>query len=140
MGNRRLAVVVIVTALIIGLCATMICVGNRKAEPANPESSVYVEPMDPNAGPQAMHPDNPEFGGGPNYKSDTRLTPDPGLDNHRPMVAFVRLLIAINIALLVSTIAMTAFSALKDRKTTYTSEESDSADENVDAEEADASR
>ena len=139
MGNsRRPAVVVIVVALILGLCLTLLSAENRKAEPINSERPVYVEPMDPNAGPQAMHSDNPEFGGGPNYNSDTRLTPDPSLASHRPTAIFVMLLSS---AMAIALFASLQF--LEDRKLAYTperGEESDDTDENVDAGEANASR
>ena len=49
--------------------------GHYDVHDANP--SVCVEPMDPNAGPQGMQSDNPDFGGGPNLRSNTRQSPDP---------------------------------------------------------------
>ena len=42
-----------------------------------PDQYTYVEPMDPNAGPQSMQPDNPDFGGGPNRYIDKKPSSEP---------------------------------------------------------------
>ena len=41
------------------------------------KNSDYVEPMDPNAGPQSMQPNNPDFGGGPNEHINKKPSSEP---------------------------------------------------------------
>ena len=90
-GERlALFIVVILFSIALGLSAMLVKIGynsfvtareakeTEEAEKANrwgdepkhdtkvPVDPVYVQPMDPNAGPQGANPDNADYGGGSN--------------------------------------------------------------------------
>ena len=54
--------------------------------PENPDPDPWLEPKDPDAGPQGQNPDNPDIGGGPNQDNDTTVTEDPKPQKTNPDV------------------------------------------------------
>lgn len=49
-----------------------------------PTPTPTLKPKDPNAGPQGQHPDNPDYGGGPNTNNDETVTDDPHPERNSP--------------------------------------------------------
>lgn len=102
--GERLAIfiVVILFSIALGLSAVLVKIGydsfvaareakeTEEAEKANrwkdgpkhdtkdPVDPVYVQPMDPDAGPQGANPDNADYGGGSNVHNNTEESIEPG--------------------------------------------------------------
>ena len=104
-GERlALFIVVILFCIALGLSAMLVKIGynsfvaareakeTEEAEKANrwgdepkhdtkvPVDPVYVEPMDPNAGPQGANPDNADYGGGSNVHNNTKKAIEPDFE------------------------------------------------------------
>ena len=104
-GERlALFIVVILFSIALGLSAMLVKIGynsfvtareakeTEEAEKANrwgdepkhdtkvPVDPVYVEPMDPNAGPQGANPDNADYGGGSNVHNNTKRSVEPDFE------------------------------------------------------------
>jgi hypothetical protein len=100
-GERlALFIVVILFSITLGLSAMLVKIGydsfvaareakeTEEAEKANrwrddtkvPVDPVYVQPMDPNAGPQGTNPDNADYGGGGNVRNNTEESIDPDFE------------------------------------------------------------
>ena len=104
-GERlALFIVVILFCIALGLSAMLVKIGynsfvaareakeTEEAEKANrwgdepkhdtkvPVDPVYVQPMDPNAGPQGANPDNADYGGGSNVHNNTKRSVEPDFE------------------------------------------------------------
>ena len=104
-GERlALFIVVILFSIALGLSAMLVKIGynsfvtareakeTEEAEKANrwgdepkhdtkvPVDPVYVQPMDPNAGPQGANPDNADYGGGSNVHNNTKKAIEPDFE------------------------------------------------------------
>ena len=104
-GERlALFIVVILFSIALGLSAMLVKIGynsfvtareakeTEEAEKANrwgdepkhdtkvPVDPVYVQPMDPNAGPQGANPDNADYGGGSNVHNNTKRSVEPDFE------------------------------------------------------------